>query len=105
MDIRNWCSSGTETIQLGRRCYNEIESTSPRSNKQMWKVLWRKLKKEKRKFFESSVHVQQVPYDAYTYSQNFDQGSVWDEPDNLSRSFSARFADPSRVVFLKKGIV
>lgn len=43
----------------------------------------------------------QIPYDVYTYSQNFDQGFARDEPDNLSRSFSVRFADPSRI-FLRK---
>lgn len=66
-----------------------------------WKVLWMKfIKKEKlRKIFESpATGIPQVPYDPYTYSQNFDQGSLGDEPDNLSRSFSVRFADPSRLL-------
>lgn len=66
-------------------------------------MLWMKLKKEKKKLLESaSSH--QVPYDSYTYAQNFDQGSVLDEPDFLSRSLSFRFADPS-VVLEKKGLV
>ncbi|KAI4376624.1 hypothetical protein MLD38_014366 [Melastoma candidum] len=34
-------------------------------------------------------------YDSYTYSQNFDQGVARDEPENISRSFSVRFADPA----------
>ncbi|KAG8045888.1 hypothetical protein GUJ93_ZPchr0008g11997 [Zizania palustris] len=38
------------------------------------------------------------PYDAYSYAQNFDDGAAWVEPENLSRSFSARFAVPSRVL-------
>ncbi|RZB95148.1 hypothetical protein D0Y65_019547 [Glycine soja] len=44
-----------------------------------------KLKKEKKKkkLFESASPFQ-VPYDQYTYSQNFDQGTALDEPDDLS---------------------
>ncbi|KAI5320450.1 hypothetical protein PRUPE_7G229300 [Prunus persica] len=110
MDIRNWCSSGSsKTIHLGGRHYDEIDcmrlrsDSGSRSNKLRWKVLWVKLKKEKRKIFESPAPVQ-VSYDPYTYSQNFDQGCALDELDeydDLSRSFSMRFADPSNI-FLKK---
>ncbi|KAK8660561.1 hypothetical protein V6N13_051483 [Hibiscus sabdariffa] len=92
MDIRNWCSSGCKTACSGRG-YHEIGS-----NKLKLKELWMKLKKEKRKIFESPAR---VPYDPHTYSQNFDHGFTWDEPDNLSRSFSMRFANPSRV-FLRQ---
>ena len=105
MDIRNWCNSGCKTVCLGRG-YHEIgtlnSSSTTGSNKQKWKVLWMKFKKEKRKIFDSDPV--QVPYDPYTYSQNFDQGFAWDEPDNLSRSFSMRFADPSGV-FLREAAV
>ncbi|XVF49211.1 hypothetical protein PTKIN_Ptkin03bG0250300 [Pterospermum kingtungense] len=108
MDIRNWCNSGCKTVCLDRG-YHEIGpvmmNSSPSTSgphKLNWKGLWMKFKKEKRKIFESDpVH---VPYDPDTYSQNFDQGFPWDEPDNLSRSFSMRFADPSRV-FLRKAAV
>lgn len=65
-----------------------------------WRMLWRKIKKEKKRLlFDCSTSAQQVhvPYDPYTYSKNFDQGSMWADPDFLSRSFSARFAVPSRV--------
>ncbi|KAJ9167798.1 hypothetical protein P3X46_019391 [Hevea brasiliensis] len=88
-------------MRLGQ-CYEEINSASSQSpaglNKLRWKVLWMKLKKEKKKLFESSSGPLQVPpyYDEYSYLQNFDQGSGKDEPENLSRSFSVRFADPSR---------
>lgn len=69
----------------------------------VWKVLWTKIKKEKRRFFDSSSDPAHVPYDPYTYSQNFDQGSAAD-PENLSRSFSARFAVPLRI-FEESGLV
>ncbi|KAH1207430.1 hypothetical protein GmHk_15G042537 [Glycine max] len=60
-----------------------------------WRTFWRKIKWEKRRLFSSSpaVHVQ---YDPSSYSQNFDDGYSTD-PDNLSRSFSARFAVPSKI--------
>uniref|UniRef100_A0A7N2L0I6 Uncharacterized protein n=1 Tax=Quercus lobata TaxID=97700 RepID=A0A7N2L0I6_QUELO len=99
MDLKNLCCSGSKTIQLGE-CYQEVESAnlpSTRSNNKLkWRVLWLKLKKERRKIFESPAPTH-IPYDAYTYSQNFDQGPALDEPDSLSRSFSIRFADPSRI--------
>ncbi|CAN0907019.1 hypothetical protein LINGRAHAP2_LOCUS24575 [Linum grandiflorum] len=42
---------------------------------------------------------QQQAYDADDYSKNFDQGMGWDDSDDyLPRSFSARFADPSRIL-------
>ncbi|TKY60900.1 hypothetical protein E2542_SST18003 [Spatholobus suberectus] len=104
MDIKSWRNSG-RTIQLGK-CPSAIEHVnSPSANgatKLRWKLLWMKLKKEKKKLFESASPFQ-VPYDQYTYSQNFDQGTALDEPDNLSRSFSVRFADPSRVLVKRKG--
>ncbi|GMI94805.1 hypothetical protein HRI_003149800 [Hibiscus trionum] len=85
MDIRNWCSSGCKTVCSGRD-YQAMSSPSETSRKLKLKLLWMKLKKEKMK---------RVPYDPHTYSQNFDHGFTWDEPDNLSRSFSMRFANPS----------
>lgn len=106
MDIRKWSCSCRRSIQLGEY-YEEVESArtrspSGRSNKLRLKELWMKFKKERRRIFESPPP-SQTPYDPYSYSQNFDQGSSWDEPDNLSRSFSARFADPSRI-FGKAGV-
>ncbi|XP_061343827.1 uncharacterized protein LOC133289840 [Gastrolobium bilobum] len=104
MDIKSCCNSGnrTRTIQLG--C-NEIEHvnclSATGSPKLRWKMLWMKLKKEKKKLFVCASPLQ-VPYDPYTYSQNFDQGTALEEPENLSRSFSVRFADPSRVLVKKE---
>ncbi|PON94541.1 hypothetical protein TorRG33x02_095760 [Trema orientale] len=122
MDIRNWYSSGSKrrSIRLGSY-HNKIAPSSSTTQvlnpyKLIWKVLWRKLKKEKKKIFESPPAVPQrrrlVPYDPYSYSQNFDQSFAWDDilhgdhdDDNLiSRSFSFRFADPSKI-FLEKAIV
>ncbi|KAK7320000.1 hypothetical protein RJT34_04729 [Clitoria ternatea] len=112
MDIKSWQhSSGRRTIQLGR-CSNEIDHVNSLSaigsTKLKWKLLWIKLKKEKKKLFDctsAKTSTLQVPYDPYTYSQNFDHGTALDEPENLSRSFSVRFADPSRVIVNKKGVV
>uniref|UniRef100_A0A0D9UXK5 Uncharacterized protein n=1 Tax=Leersia perrieri TaxID=77586 RepID=A0A0D9UXK5_9ORYZ len=69
--------------------------------------LWRRILREnKRRILlcatgcvpSSSSAAARVPYDAYSYAQNFDDGAAWVEPENLSRSFSARFAVPSRVL-------
>ncbi|XVF26733.1 hypothetical protein REPUB_Repub14bG0043800 [Reevesia pubescens] len=61
--------------------------------------------REKKKIFDCSSSTRvHVSYDAYTYAQNFDQGLMSANPDDLSRSFSARFAVPSRV-FEKSGLV
>ncbi|KAK6268020.1 hypothetical protein QUC31_012180 [Theobroma cacao] len=74
-----------------------------RSKLPRWRMLWRKLMREKQKIFDclSSTRVH-VSYDPYTYMQNFDQGLVVADPDDLSKSFSARFAVPS-MVFEKSG--
>ncbi|KAL3002138.1 hypothetical protein AAZX31_08G038500, partial [Glycine max] len=93
-------NSGRRTIKLGKN-YNEIEHVNSLAanigtNKLRWKLLWMKLKKEKKKkkkLFESASPFQ-VPYDQYTYSQNFDQGTALDEPDDLSRAISQRFVSP-----------
>ncbi|KAK1259830.1 hypothetical protein QJS04_geneDACA005478 [Acorus gramineus] len=70
----------------------------------LWRSLWGKLSREKKKRrrsssfgFDRSRSVR-VGYDPFTYAQNFDDGPAWLEPEYLSRSFSARFADPSRIL-------
>ncbi|XP_062088769.1 uncharacterized protein LOC133795332 [Humulus lupulus] len=125
MDIRNWCSSGSKkrTIRLGS-CHKETAKSSSTTQalnpyKQIWKVLWMKFKKEKKKLsesLESCAAPQQrrlVPYDPHSYSQNFDISFAWDDIHHdddddgdslISRSFSFRFADPSKI-FLEKAIV
>lgn len=55
------------------------------------RTLWRKVKKEKL-FLYSSTTLHNVQYDIDSYSMNFDDGYYSSDPDNASRSFSARFA-------------
>ncbi|XP_022638748.1 uncharacterized protein LOC111242007 [Vigna radiata var. radiata] len=100
MDIKGWRNSGKREIHLGS-CHHEIEHVHSLAPKLRWKLLWMKIKKEKKRLFQSASF--QVPYDQHTYSQNFDQGTALYEPDNLSRSFSVRFADPSIVLVTRKG--
>ncbi|KAK6941532.1 hypothetical protein RJ641_026909 [Dillenia turbinata] len=101
MDARNWKAHRSKTVRLGQR-YAAVEpmeyQQSMESNMPVWKVWWRKLLREKRRMLEPQVGVAfQVPYDPQSYELNFDQGLMLDEPDSLSRSFSVRFADPSRI--------
>ncbi|WRX35415.1 hypothetical protein QQP08_027902 [Theobroma cacao] len=94
MEIKVWHrhNSGTETITLGRS-YSQRGKDASRPK---WRTFWKKFRRERKKIFSSPVAFQ-ASYDPDEYSQNFDQGTGWAEPDNLSRSFSARFADPSRI--------
>ncbi|KAF8034378.1 hypothetical protein BT93_C0623 [Corymbia citriodora subsp. variegata] len=119
MDIRSWCKrnsgcSDGEAAHLGRsprRGGSGSMSSSAASTplplpapppggrgsslaKQRWRELWTKLTKEKGRMTSAAAGEALVPYDFYNYSQNFDQGIAWDEPENVSRSFSVRFADP-----------
>jgi len=70
-------------------CVNELMA---RMKIASLKKLWKKIKKEKkRRIFRSPSPV--FLYDSSSYLQNFDDGYSTD-PDNFSRSFSARFAAP-----------
>lgn len=105
MNIKKWRS---KTIKLDRG-YDPLVSvnsaTEPTAKKQsVWKALWKKMKKEKRSLMvrSTSVHVHQVPYDEYTYMQNFDQGLEQNselEPEILTRSFSARYTSRHSTMF------
>ncbi|KAK9102621.1 hypothetical protein Sjap_019875 [Stephania japonica] len=103
MEVGNWCNSrcGSMRNVNGVNDFEEctaMNMADSRSSMPKWRWFWKRIKKEKRRIFDyPSSGPSQVPYDPYTYSQNFDQGTAWTEPDNLSRSFSARFADPSRI--------
>ncbi|MCD7453565.1 hypothetical protein HAX54_021362 [Datura stramonium] len=78
-----------------------VSSTSNKKAPPIWRFIWRKMKKEKKKLFERSNSkslMRPFTYDPNSYSQNFDQGSsVLADSQDFSRSFSARFAVPSRV--------
>nr|XP_027190284.1 uncharacterized protein LOC101510277 [Cicer arietinum] len=106
MDMKkNWFGSRSEA-RLGRSYtkphYDTNSSSNYNGKKTVWQKIWRKMKRNKKKVFNSSSPtsstVDDGVYDEETYSMNFDQGTGWMEPDNLPRSFSARYADPSRIL-------
>ncbi|KAI5394048.1 uncharacterized protein LOC127093859 [Lathyrus oleraceus] len=86
-------NSTTQNIRLGRSYTKPHDRT-----KSAWQMLWRKLKRDKKKIFGSSPRMELGVYDEESYSKNFDKGSGWMEPDNLHRSFSSRYAHPSRIL-------
>uniref|UniRef100_A0A516IJI9 Uncharacterized protein n=1 Tax=Turnera subulata TaxID=218843 RepID=A0A516IJI9_9ROSI len=68
-------------------------------------MFWRKISRGQKKIFNVNAPAaitSQASYDPEEYSQNFDPGTGWQEPDNLPRSFSARYADPSRLLQRKQ---
>ncbi|KAI4337460.1 hypothetical protein L6164_015875 [Bauhinia variegata] len=106
MDIKkHWFSGGShtsQTIRLGRRytrpgcrsCWpSSCDSTKP-----AWQMIWKRIRGDGKKVFCSSATKMEGTYDPETYSKNFDEGMGWVELENLGRSFSARFADPSRIL-------
>lgn len=105
MGIKKWWNLDSETprecIQLGRSCAESSKNSSTRIQSS-WKMFWKKTVSEKKKKFHSRTSpvtlMRTATYDSRAYSKNFDQGTGWMDPDNLSRSFSARFADPSNVL-------
>ncbi|KAM0956789.1 hypothetical protein TB2_024608 [Malus domestica] len=115
MDLHIWCNSVISNIQTDAKIgsgsmvsLSELVLSADQTKINMpinikWRVLWKRIKKEKKRTLQlfdcsTSTQVVHVPYDPYTYSKNFDQGSAaWADPDVLSRSFSARFAVPSQV--------
>ncbi|OAY52938.1 hypothetical protein MANES_04G123700v8 [Manihot esculenta] len=101
MELGTWCNS--DAYVKGRydrmaSSFNVLESSSA-GKRPRWRLLWRKIMREKKKIFDcsSASNRMHFSYDPYTYSQNFDQGLMWSDPENMSRSFSARFAVPSRI--------
>ncbi|XP_042466244.1 phytepsin-like [Zingiber officinale] len=75
----------------------------PRSAKSTkLRELWRQITRERR-----SLPAPPPPlYDPHSYAQNFDDGmSTWEEPESVSRSFSARFAAPARVLQEFEGLL
>lgn len=74
-------------------------SRSKKKASAVWRLIWRKMKNnllQRRSNSKSSS--MRFTYDPNSYSQNFDQGpSVLIDTQDFSRSFSARFAVPSRI--------
>ncbi|KAI8529536.1 hypothetical protein RHMOL_Rhmol12G0232500 [Rhododendron molle] len=114
MDAGSWCNSGHSThAGYSRPFFAGNYSTrfvpfdlpvSSGSKEPIWRLLWRNIKKGKKKLFNiySSSTNHNFSYSPCTYAQNFDEGSMRENLDDLSRSFSARFAVPSRI-FQKGG--
>ncbi|RHN58628.1 hypothetical protein MtrunA17_Chr4g0004411 [Medicago truncatula] len=76
-------------------CVNEFVT---RTKMTRLKTLWKKINRQKkRRIFRSSSPV--FLYDRCSYLQNFDDGYI--DPDNFSRSLSARFATPPSKIFVK----
>ncbi|KAK1437537.1 hypothetical protein QVD17_03331 [Tagetes erecta] len=94
MDIKMWRSS---TVKPDRARDRLGSTTHERrgSSKSVWKVIWRKLRREKKKFLmRLPTKNARVSYDEYDYEQNFDQGSEWrNEIDILPRSFSVQYTN------------
>ncbi|KAL8056171.1 hypothetical protein ABFX02_04G102400 [Erythranthe guttata] len=100
---------GHETWKNGELCFysgrkydsfGTYSRASTRSRAPIWITLWRRIKKGKKRSTIVSQYCSsstRFTYDPYTYSQNFDQGLMWADSDDLNRSFSARFAVPSRI--------
>lgn len=88
MGIKLWSNSRGKSVRLG-----DCNSGSK------WRLLWRKIKQENKKIFHNSTPPSRLAsYDMDSYSQNFDQGPGWTDPENRFRSFSARFAVPSKIL-------
>ncbi|CAI0408536.1 unnamed protein product [Linum tenue] len=102
--------ASSTTIYLGRSksVHHHQSSSSPADGGysrrpagrggNIWQALWRKINRRKRSIFRAATCTSTSAYEPEEYSMNFDQGTGWAEPDNLPRSFSARFADPSRIL-------
>ncbi|KAM7256195.1 hypothetical protein ACFE04_011936 [Oxalis oulophora] len=92
-----------EAIKLGQSNGNNNSKLA------RWQIFWGKIKREKDRFFHPTkqhtnttemkqhVHVHVSNYNRNEYTQNFDQGPSWYDPDSLTRSFSTRFSDPTRI--------
>ncbi|KAH7858300.1 hypothetical protein Vadar_022158 [Vaccinium darrowii] len=103
MDVGSWCNSGHIHAGYSRTFLASNLPVSSGSKVPIWRLLWRRIKKVKKIFFiHTSSTNQNFSYNPYTYAQNFDEGLMLENLDDLSRSFSARFAVPSRI-FQKSG--
>ncbi|CAI9100307.1 OLC1v1037280C1 [Oldenlandia corymbosa var. corymbosa] len=120
METGIWRKSGRRTIHLGRFCDQKTGEEDPvfkyypaenggnnggtRSSSKMpkWKVIWKNLLKQRKKGFEPAMQGK-AAYNSETYMQNFDEGQSGQTIDEylndfLPRSFTARYADPSKLL-------
>ncbi|KAL8216583.1 hypothetical protein R6Q57_023420 [Mikania cordata] len=93
MDIGTWHKSRSCSLQLGRNY--SLKESSFRSEPK-WKSFWRKIMKNKKKINKKEMMCFVYSYNLKEYMQNFDDGFERGNDDVLCRSFSARFANPSR---------
>lgn len=87
--------------------YNEgygtgsLEYHSPTSTmrKTSMRDLWKRIMTKKKRLLQTanvSASINRESYDPQSYAQNFDEGEAVIDPENLQRSFSARFTVPAR---------
>ncbi|CAJ2656156.1 unnamed protein product [Trifolium pratense] len=95
--INNMWSNYERIGNEGIVCVNEFVIRTKIRKLKKW---WKKIKRE-RTIFRSSSPV--FLYDPSSYLQNFDDGYS-NDPDDFSRSFSARFAAPSSSKIFEKNI-
>ncbi|KAI3875909.1 hypothetical protein MKX03_024729 [Papaver bracteatum] len=82
----------TVTFDYNKLNHHQLSST-PR-----WRVLLRRINKEKKRIFGSSTHRIRASYDPSSYSKNFDNGSSYcsdEEADDISKLLTARFVNLS----------
>ncbi|KAK9078320.1 hypothetical protein SSX86_002377 [Deinandra increscens subsp. villosa] len=101
-----WRNSGRLSRCWTRRAgdYDELVTVSVSASKAriFWRILLRKVKKAKTYRFADSTR---FGYEACEYAQNFDDGLMSCDSDDLSRSFSARFAVPSSAIFHRNRLI
>ncbi|KAL3361379.1 hypothetical protein AABB24_014337 [Solanum stoloniferum] len=101
----NWNKTRSKSVRLGKNymqresssCDHASSSCSLSSSSPRWLAFWRRIKMHKKRSFNNNNSFSCV-YDEETYMKNFDEGGEVGrvEPDNLYRSFSARYARSSR---------
>ncbi|KZV28010.1 hypothetical protein F511_35238 [Dorcoceras hygrometricum] len=89
MPLNNLKTTRSNSIRLGRNNRPREHDPHPK-----WLTIWRRITKLKNP--RSDSFTGQTTYDQQSYMQNFDEGFGSTEPENLYRSFSARYADPTR---------
>ncbi|KAL7159378.1 hypothetical protein ABFS83_01G023400 [Erythranthe nasuta] len=94
MSFTNWKNTRSKSVRLGE---NYMQTEHEHSSNYKWLMFWRRIKrgKKNKSSDNSPLPATQKTYDPQTYLQNFDEGSDRIEPDNLYRSFSARYANHS----------